>query len=149
MRKVTLRHAFCGLLLLAALQTWGQADPLGRLVAHALTKEHGPQGPITTGLLGLTAPGQQLQMHQIKVEDGSDVHYFNVAADGSRRLTVFSKLENVVYGIAMDRNGTATAAVMRATGQPWQAVSVDSVRLQFHRMMGFWVDWANRNLRGN
>lgn len=135
----------CGILLCGAAPALASDDPFTRLRRIATMKPSGPQGPVATHLLGLTGPNERLEMHQIKVEIGEDVHYFNVAVDGSGRTVMFSRLGANVYAFAVDAHMKPTAAAVRRSGGPWTAAAVDDLRPQLQQMLGFWIDWAQRN----
>ena len=120
-------------------------DPFTKLRRLATTKTVGPQGPIATHLLGLTGPGQTLEMYQIKVAAGADLHYFNVEVAAPNRVLLFSRIADVVYAFAMDPQMRPTAAARRKVGDAWAAVPIDSIRPQLQQMLGFWMAWAQRN----
>jgi len=120
-------------------------DAFQRLAVKARASNHsGPLGPITTHLLGLTGPNEQLPVYQLKAELGSDTYFYNIAADGSGRVVLFGRLGEYVYAFAFDPHLSPTAAIVRYREQPYVSVAIDSVRPQLHQMLGFWVDWINR-----
>ncbi|MBM4443252.1 MAG: hypothetical protein FJ027_22805 [Candidatus Rokubacteria bacterium] len=140
-----LAAVLCGILLWCTPGALASDEAFTRLRRLATTRPSGPQGPVVTHLLGLTGPRERLEMHQIKAAAGEDMHYFNVAADGSGRTVLFSRLGADVFAFVVDAQMNATAAAVRRGGGPWTAAAVESIRPQLQQQLGFWMDWALRD----